>query len=372
MNYKVNLRGNPSRDKKKIWWRLDFSPKIRDPQTGKLQRFKSLGIYTFKLPRTEFDRQHNNEMKRLMENLQLDIRIKLINNDINFLQKSSKDKDFLEYFLSLAEKRRSSTSNFNKWMVVYKYLKEFSSTIRFNDVDRVFANKFGEYLLNRKHNRIEGQNISPNSAASYFTKFLYTLKQAYKDGHLDKDIAVGVDRIKTEETNRVFLTYEEVKNLINTECKDLILKQACLFMVYTGLRVSDAETLKWENIEESEESGNFIRFKQVKTKSHLTLPISKEAFELLGERGNNEDIIFPKFKRSYSNLKLWAKDAGINKKLSFHCFRRTSGTLLLNSGVDIFTVKELLGHKDIKTTLRYVQLLSKNKVKAVNQISFSV
>ena len=52
----------------------------------------------------------------------------------------------------------------------------------------------------------------------------------------------------------------------------------------------------------------------------------------------------------------------------FHCFRHTCATLLLNSGVDIYTVKEILGHTDIGTTMQYAKVVDKTKRKAVNRI----
>lgn len=52
----------------------------------------------------------------------------------------------------------------------------------------------------------------------------------------------------------------------------------------------------------------------------------------------------------------------------FHCARHTCATLLLNSGVDIYTVKEILGHTDIGTTMQYAKVVDKTKRKAVNSI----
>lgn len=52
----------------------------------------------------------------------------------------------------------------------------------------------------------------------------------------------------------------------------------------------------------------------------------------------------------------------------FHCSRHTCATLLLNSGVDIYTVKEILGHTDIGTTMQYAKVVDKTKRKAVNRI----
>jgi integron integrase len=54
-----------------------------------------------------------------------------------------------------------------------------------------------------------------------------------------------------------------------------------------------------------------------------------------------------------------AKRAGINKRVSCHTFRHSFATHLLQNGYDIRTVQELLGHKDVKTTMIYTHVLSR-------------
>ncbi len=67
-------------------------------------------------------------------------------------------------------------------------------------------------------------------------------------------------------------------------------------------------------------------------------------------------------------LKQWVMRAGISKEISFHCFRHTFATLQLMHGTDIFTVSKMLGHRHLKTTQIYAQVVDSRKMEAANRV----
>ncbi len=356
---------------------LDFYPAISHPETGDSTRREFLGLYIFDKARNPIDKQHNKE------NLQLAqcIRQKRENHlnkpevytgyELEQIKKTEKGKqDFVEYFKKLADKRKAS--NHDNWVSAYNYLQQITGGIlKFTDLNESFCNDFKEYLLTTKSNRSKKTTLSQNSAVSYFNKFKAALKQAYKDGYLQTDLNLKVEPIKHAETQRNFLTIEELNSLVKTECNNPLLKRAALFSALTGLRFSDIKKLVWGEIHYSVENGCSIHFTQQKTKGVEVLPISKQACHLLGKPKQSTDKVFEGLTYSaYENKHLyqWIGAAGITKDITFHCFRHTFATLQLSKGTDIYTVSKMLGHRELKTTQIYAKIVDQTKREAANKI----
>jgi integrase len=180
-----------------------------------------------------------------------------------------------------------------------------------------------------------------------------------------------VDPVKQKESERQFLTFEELKALFHTECEVLELKTAAIFSALTGLRWSDLINLTWSSIQHSEMSGYFISFIHVKTERPQTINVPQQAIEILGTPGIPGQKIFKDLKYSvWTNLKLaeWVLKAGIIKKITFHCFRHSFATLQLSLGTDIYTVSKLLNHKNLKTTQIYAKVIDLKRKEAAERI----
>lgn len=376
MAIKVKLRQkNISKKRKSLY--LDFYPAIPHPETGEPTRREFLKMYLFENPKTPFDKQHNRETLHIAEQMRQKRENSLNKPEIytehekeRLKLKEIGEQNFVAYFSTLAHKRKAS--NHDNWLSALNYLNEFTGgELPFAQVNEKWCNEFKEFLLTTKSKRSNKQQLAQNSAVSYFNKLKATLKQAYKDGLLMVNLNARIEPIKQADTKREFLTLEELNRLVKTECKDTLLKRAALFSALTGLRFSDIQKLVWGEVEEDNENGYSIRFQQQKTKGLETLPISRQAFGLMGERGTLADQVFEGLTYSaYYNKHLyqWIRAAGITKNITFHCFRHTYATLLLSKGTDIYTVSKMLGHRDLKTTLIYTKVMDKAKREAANKI----
>lgn len=275
-----------------------------------------------------------------------------------------------------------SKGNYGSWDSALKHLKKFSKDrdIIFRDLTVKWLERFREYLRTEAktlHGKepIESPNyLSQNSQYSYFTKIRAAVRQARKEGIIKEDPTERVEGIKMGDPQREFLTHEELTKMAKADCEIPILKSAFLFSALTGLRWSDVHKLTWSDVHYSKELGNYIRFRQKKTKGAETLPISEDAVALMGTRGNANDTVFIGLKYSaWYNVKLqqWAMKAGISKTITFHCGRHTHAVLQLTLGTDIFTVSKMLGHKDLRTTQIYAKVIDEKKKEAANRIKLN-
>ena len=183
------------------------------------------------------------------------------------------------------------------------------------------------------------------------------------------DKIASTDKIRVPESTREYLTIDEIKQLIATDCKRENIKNAFLFSCFCGLRYSDICKITWGQITQDGEQMR-IQLQMQKTKDPLYLPISEQAQKYMPHRGtaSANDPIFNIFTEVYTNTIIaeWTKAAGITKKVTFHVARHTFATMMLTLGADLYTTSKLLGHTKLETTQVYAKIVNKKKDEAVN------
>lgn len=330
-----------------------------------------LKLYLDPKAKSKDEKEVNKKTLQLAETIRARRQIEIQNGVYGFCDNEKLKASFITYVELLTEKRLDSKGNYGNWDSMLKHLKSFvPMDISFSEVNRKFVQDF-KYYIDKDLRTKSNQPLSQNSKYSYFNKFRAALKQAVKDGIIPTNPAEGVDGFKQGESQREFLTLQELQAAVKVECEIPQLKTAFIFSCLSGLRWSDINKLLWSEVQHSNEMGYYIRFIQKKTKGTETLPISEQAFGLLGERQDKDERVFKGLKYSaWHNLKLqqWMMKAGISKTITFHCARHTYATLQLTAGTDIYTVSKLLGHRELKTTQIYAKIIDEKKKEAANKI----
>ena len=142
----------------------------------------------------------------------------------------------------------------------------------------------------------------------------------------------------------------------------------------TGLRRGEAFSLKWENVN-FERKSLVVVGSTAKSGHTRHVPLNTESITILREwfEKTESELVFPSTvtKRKLVTVqKVWAplmRRAGI-ERFRFHDLRHTFASKLVMAGVDLYTVKELMGHSTIQMTERYAHLAPEHKASAVERL----
>ena len=353
----------------------------KENYVGGKRKYEFLKLYLIP-ERTREDKAKNEVTLALAKAIQSK-RIVEVQNDAHGFQNTNKSRvNLLDYLENIGKQSAEQGSrNYARTVLnTVRALRLFRGDyIAFRDVDKEFLSEFTDYLRQMpkasKYGALKtGGRLSNNSVVSYYGTLRTAINRAYKEGIITVNPTKEFDfasKVRQEPSRREYLTIDELKTLINTECRHEIVKRAFLFSCLCGLRVSDIRKLRWCDLQRS---GGRVRIEitMQKTKEPLYLPISDEALKWLPERGeaNGSDFIFPLTHEGTVNdtLQHWAKVAGITKHISFHVSRHTHATMMLTLGADLYTVSKLLGHKNIATTQIYAKIVDKKKEEAIGLI----
>ena len=171
------------------------------------------------------------------------------------------------------------------------------------------------------------------------------------------------------------LNYFTERSLYDDESKNAV-RDLVLFIMYTGCRRNEAQTLKWENVDI--EKGIFI-FKNPKNGDDHTLPMGDHLFSIMKERFDRKssDYVFPSSKFTTTKQRSVSGAAGLLDKIgaetginiSLHDLRRTFATICNSLDYGQYTIKRLLNHRSgSDVTSSYVQVSVKKLRLAMNDI----
>ena len=162
-------------------------------------------------------------------------------------------------------------------------------------------------------------------------------------------------------------TLNEVNLFINT-LPTLKQKTMVALMYSAGLRVGEVCNLKYSDIKRSSMR---IHIAKAKNRSDRYAILSQKSLDMLTEYwyacGKPTDWLFPAKQDASKPCKTGVfqrqvlehrEKLSLNPKLNCHSFRHAFGTHLYEAGTDLLTIKELLGHKSLASTVIYVHLAS--------------
>lgn len=369
----IKIRQKPQRSTGKTSLVLEYYYGYTRDDEGRIKhrrKFETLEYYLYTDPKNKLERDHNKVNLEMAEKVKAKRLLAEQNEQYGFAVKYKIRTNLVEYIKGLIEQRKESPGNWGNWDSALKHLVAYAGTnTTFEMVDKKFVEGFKTYLAKQAKTK-SGTALSTNSQSSYFLKLKAALNQAVEDGIIPHSPAMSVKPAHVEDVHREYLTFDELRRLAKTACPYPVLKDAFLFSCLTGMRWSDINKLTWAEVQKFD-GGTRIVFRQKKTKGLEYLDITDQAVRYMGQRGKADERVFTGLKYSaWHNLALreWCLKAGITKHITFHCGRHTFAVLQLSLGTEIYTVSKLLGHRELKTTQVYAQIMDAKKREAVNRI----
>lgn len=328
--------------------------------------------------KTREDKQKNKETLKLAEAMRAKRVVEIQSKDFGLDVNTHEDALFLDVMRRLIDRKEGTTKISWKNCLSHVLKYEPNEQITFREITPEWVRGFRDYLdtktmqwdIDSRKRDVEPKPISQGTKALMFQKFCTVFNIAMREGIIRINPTAGVERFKEPESDREFLTIDEIRQLRQTPPPNEHLAKAFFFSCLTGLRWSDIVKLKWREVQEWSK-GTRIVFTQKKTGGLEYLDLNDQAAVMLGTRGKPDELVFPALgpiQAARISIAAWVRSAGIDKHITFHCARHTFAVMMLDLGVDLYTVSKLLGHKSIETTQVYAKILDKNKKAAVDRI----
>jgi len=260
-----------------------------------------------------------------------------------------------------------------------KYLEEYSKVNKRSwKRDQQSIKRFLEFFSGKTLNQISPLMIEGYKREraklvkkSTVNRELDTLRnmlyKAVEWGYIEKSPYQGVKKYKVNNINLRILSNEEFELLYSSASEQF--KPILLTAIRTGMRLGEILALKWDDINLKED---YLLVKDSKNYESRYIPIHPELKDVLinlKENSNNE-YVFEGRKTIKRQWQKAFKGSGIGY-CRFHDLRHTFGSNLAMNGVDIVTVAELMGHKDLSMTKRYSHPTPEHKKQAIKSLNLN-
>ena len=276
-------------------------------------------------------------------------------------QQEQEDKSsFIPFFKHEVMTSNLKESTKRNHLSTLALLQDFKKNVTFSDLTFEFVSSF-EYFLQSK-------GYHTNTIAKHMKHLKRHINVAINKEYMDiQKYAFRKYKIKTVENGHTHLAPEELEKMETLQLTGRYIKyqktlDAFLFCCYAGMRYSDFVNMKPENIVEMHQE-TWLIYKSIITGTEVRLPLyllfNGKGIQILNKYQANLQDFFHLRDNSNVNKELIiiTRLAGLSKKVSFHTARHTNATLLIYNGVNITTVQKLLGHKSVKTTQIYTNVM---------------
>ncbi|MFC2157551.1 tyrosine-type recombinase/integrase [Acidobacteriota bacterium] len=277
-----------------------------------------------------------------------------------FLKKGITFERFTEIYLGYSKANKAHSTYWRHDRNNIKKLLTSFQNFRLSDITPMMI----ETYKAKRRQKVSAATVNRELAN---LKNMFTM--ALEWGMAKSNPAKGVKRLKEPPGRIRYLRIEEIEVLVQA-CANHI-KPIVIIAVNTGMRKGEILKLRWDCVDLR--NRNVVILNSKNNESRI-IPINKtlyNEFERLCGKKRGEYVFANPDGQPYGDIKKGftgaVRRAGI-EDFRFHDLRHTFASYLVMSGVDLRTVQQLLGHKDLKMTMRYSQLSSKHVQESIERL----
>lgn len=311
-----------------------------------------------------------------------ELEFKLATNDIEDIIRKDKPIPFSQYV----------SERYLPWMEARKarktYLSAVNSCVNLNrffrdtPLPQIDNKMIEDYIRTRK------DKVKPRTVNIELTCLGQILRRSIEEKYLFKENPIkGIEKLKVTKKHPRFLSKEEMQRL--WEAATPWTRIFIVVSAHSGMRAGEISNLRWQDIDWAR---NIIQVKITKTNREREIPmdpflrktllwfrenyIDFRRLLILARTSQQMEYVFcdndgsriNSFRGAFNKAKTKAE----LKDITIHTLRHTYASHLANRGIPLLTIRDLLGHTDIKTTTIYSHLANEHLQKAVKLIDYGL
>lgn len=290
----------------------------------------------------------------------------------SFIRQFNRPDDYETFFdfIYFYQKRLSAKlelTTFHVHRTVIRKLKEYNPELHFDDITTEWLDDYYTYLRKKLKN-------NENTAYKNMSTIRKYVRAAFRLGYMDENPFENW-AIKRTTSSCIYLTEDELGQLVDlynsNQLEDKLQKtlQFFLFLSFSSLHVGDARMLYIEQF-----TPTALTYYRVKLRNSkplpivvpLSTPLQSLLKQIIGKR--NKGLLFKKLPADQTMNDYLKQIAGlveIDKPISHKVGRHTFATIYLRKTKDITSLKEILGHSELRETLIYAHVLDESKQEGI-------
>ena len=260
----------------------------------------------------------------------------------------------IQGFLEQLEVKKYSENTIKSYEINLRYFYSFCNQKEI-DYKVIKGSEMNRYIKTMTEYRPSTINLRLSVLRSFYD---YEIdNDMLRNNPVRNSLYIRTSRAKPKPLSRE----EEEKFLKHIEKKDEHIKIAFVLLLETGIRISELTSLREEDFFKKDDK-YYIELKNTKNKEDRVIPLKEKTYKII-KQYIKENIfsgrIFTMTNRAYQyHAEIFERDTDI--KFSVHSLRHTFATRLSEKKVPLQLIQKLLGHKNINTTMYYVQVTNQD------------